>query len=111
MTTETKDKIKGWLWAINLSLLSFIAAGMGWLLVTMNGRVESNQTDIIELKIITYNLATAYTEHQKNDDKLWQSLEQWKAAMSQEMNKRKEEYMELWKLQRRGSGTDMTKYK
>ena len=111
MTTETKDKLRAWLWAVNLSLLGFIAIGMGWLITNLNGQVQSNQAEITELKIITYNLATAYGEHQKNDDKLWQSLEQWKAAMSQEMDKRKEEYMELWKLQRRGSGTDMNKYK
>jgi len=105
------DKLRGWLWAINLSLVGFIAGGMAWLMVTMSTDVKSNASDITELKIITFNLATAYGEHQKSDDKLWQSMEQWKEAMSQEMDKRKEEYMELWKLQRRGNGTDMSKYK
>ena len=111
MTTETKDKIKGWLWAVNLSLVGFIAGGMAWLLTTMSTEVKSNANEIIELKVITYNLAVMTENNKRSDDDWRNDITAWRNAVNQKLDKQQEEYMELWKQQKRGSSINIDKYK
>jgi len=118
MTEKTAENIKGWLWGLNLTLLGFIATGVGWLIFNISADVKANREDIKSQKdeirdqqIITYNLAKVIEQVQENQKKMDTEID----YLNQEFNQNKKEYnaefMEIWKSQKRnGQSVDMTKY-
>ena len=88
MTDKIKDRITGWIVTLLFSLLGFIAAGVGWLIVENTNRIERiemnvsrHDASIIDLNNATQNLINAYNlnrERDKEQDK--EILELWKCA-------------------------------
>lgn len=58
------------------------------------GADERHDKSIEDLKVITYNLAEAWTDNK-----------QWRNAIDQKLTKHDEEFMEIWKMMPRGART------